>query len=199
MSSNLPLASRDKPLRGEKIAILAANGFDEAVMMESMRALADTGATLCLIGMDAGLVQGWTGQGFGHSHAADMPLSGALAADFSLLLVPSGQRAMDKLKSNPHTTRFLKGFLSYGNPLALLGDAVQLLAYVGQAQGRHVTGPTTQEAAMVAAGAHWSVDAPIMLDGALLTGRTESEVLKDTIAAMVAHFTNIPAEMRLAA
>ncbi len=177
-----------------------ANGFNEAEVLLSMRALAETGATLHLVAPETGLVQGWSGQGFGHSHAVDVPLANALAADYSLMLVPSGGRAMDKLKTNAHTARFIKGFMSYGNPAAFLGDAVQILAHLGVASGRTVTGPATQEAALVAAGATWVTGPSPHVDGQILTACIDGpEGIKAVMSAVVAHFVNIPAEMRLAA
>ncbi len=193
-----PSANSDKPLKGENIAILVASGFNESDMAESVRALADTGAKITLLSVDAGLVQGWTGTGWGHYHAVETPLSSALAADFSMLLVPGGQRSLDKLKTSAHTTRFVKGFLTYGNPVAFFGDAVQLLAHVGMAEGRTVTGPESLHATLTGAGAIWSQDA-FTVEGNILTGQTGADQIKDLVLATVAHFMNIPAELRMAA
>jgi protease I len=199
MSSLSTSSSNDKPLKGENIAILVATGFSEPDVMDSMRALADTGAKITLIAPETGLVQGWNGAGFGHSHAVDAPLSNALAADYSMLLVASGGHAMDKLKTSAHTTRFIKGFLSYGNPAAFFGDAVQLLAHVGLADGKTVTGPDAQQSLLAANGATWS-DEAVTIHDQILTGAVDTpEALKNVIIATVAHFMNIPAEMRLAA
>lgn len=190
--------SSEKPLKGENIAILLASGFNENEMAESVRALADTGAKITLLSVDAGLVQGWSGTAWGHYHAIETPLSNVLAADFSLLLVPGGQRSLDKLKTSAHTTRFVKGFISYGNPVAFFGDAVQLLAHVGAAEGKTVTGPDTFQATLTNAGATWSNES-FVVDGNILTGQAASEQIKDLVIATVAHFMNIPAELRMAA
>lgn len=191
-------ASSDKPLKGENIAILVASGFNEQDMSESVRALADTGAKITLLSTDAGLVQGWTGSGWGHYHAVETPLSAALAADFSMLLVPGGQRSLDKLKTSAHTTRFVKGFVAYGNPIAFFGDAVQLLSHVGAAGGKVVTGPSTFEQTLVSAGATWSNDTFVVSDN-VLTGQGGTDQIKGLVIATVAHFMNIPAELRMAA
>ncbi len=193
-----PSSSQDKPLKGEKIAILLAGGFNERDLTESMRALNETGAKLTIISTDNGLVQGWTGSGFGHYHAVETPISSALAADFSMLLVLSGQRSLDKLKTSPHTTRFLKGFLTYGNPMALFGDAVQLLAHIGMADQKTVTGPVHLADTLRAAGAIWSEESWAVSDN-MLTGRTDDDHLKRLVIETVAHFMSIPAELRLAA
>ena len=196
--SILSSSQNDKPLKGETIAVLVASGFNERDMTESMRALMETGAKITLISPDGGLVQGWNGTGFGHYHAVETPLSGALAADFSMLLVLSGARAMDKLKLSAHTTRFLKSFLMYGNPVALFGDAIQLLSHIGMATGRTVSGPDSLASSMTAAGATWS-ESSISVSENVLTGRADEGQIKDLVVATVAHFMNIPAELRIAA
>ncbi|MCD8496835.1 MAG: DJ-1/PfpI family protein [Alphaproteobacteria bacterium] len=76
-----------KSLIHEKIAILVANGFNEAEMTETQK-FAKQGQHTRLISMDHGLVNSWTGTAWGHHFAADCVLSTALAADFSMLLIP---------------------------------------------------------------------------------------------------------------
>lgn len=190
--------STEKPLKGENIAILLASGFNEMELSDSLRAFNDTGAKTTLVSVDAGLVQGWTGTGWGHYHAVETPLSHALAADFSMMLVLGGQRGLDKLKTSAHTTRFVKGMVTYGNPVAFFGDAVQLLAHVGLASGRTVTGPAAMQTAMTSAGATWSEE-PFVTSENVLTGQIGAEQMKDLVLATVAHFMNIPAELRMAA
>lgn len=192
-------SSTNKPLKGETIAILIAGGFNEQEMTKAQRALMETGATIKLVSPDNGLVQGWHDNVWGHYFAVEQQIAQALAADFSMLLVPGGQRALDKLKGNPHTTRFLKGFMMYGKPVALLGDAVQMLAHVNMADGKTVTGPEAMEQTMKAAGAIWSTDEMVVSDG-ILTGVTGSEErITAMVAATVTHFMSIPAELRMAA
>lgn len=199
---NHPLTSgnaTDKPLKGETIAILIASGVNETEMTAAQRALIETGATIKMIAPDNGLVQGWHDNIWGHYFAPDQGLAQALAADYSTLLVPGGQRAMDKLKANPHTARFLKGFLMYGKPVALFGDAVQLLAHVNMAEGKTVAGPEAMEQTLRTAGATWTSE-PMAIDTNLLTGMSSAaEHMTGLIAATVEHFHNIPDEFRLAA
>ena len=197
--SSGPVSSGAQPLKGENIAILVASGFDESVFLESLRALRGTGAKLTIVSSVPGLVQGWNGATFGHSHAVDVALSTALSADFSMLLVPPGARSMDKLKTNSHTVRFIKGCLSYGYPVAFLGDAVTLLAHVGGAAGVTVSGPAGAQAAMTSAGAVWS-DTPTTLSNQILSaGVDDTAAIAVAVRAVVDHFVNIPDDMRLAA
>ena len=97
-------------LQGAKIAILVANGFNEQDLTSAQRILQGYGAYLRVISMDNGLVNSWNGTGWGLNFAADKMLNEALAADFSMLMVPGGRRSVDKLKLTAHTRRFINGF-----------------------------------------------------------------------------------------
>ncbi len=182
----------DKPLNGLKIAVLVGNGFDEADMTECQRALLIAGATVRVVGVDQGLVNGWQGRGWGHHFAVDLPLSTALAADFAMLVVPGGQRSLDKLKQTAHTRRFIGGFLAATKPIVLFGDAVQLLAYTGHATGRTVGGPAALGPDLTQAGATWSNE-PLVHDTNLLTGLSDDETRMSFLRAAIAHFIGAPA------
>jgi protease I len=177
----------NKPLYGEKIAILAANGFCEQDMTTAQRALIDSGANVRVVAMEQGLINGWDGQGWGLSFAADAVLSAALAADFEMLVIPGGSRSVEKLKLTAHTRRFISGFLDAGKPVAVFGDALDLLIFAGKVGGRIVTGPATLEKAAVEAGAEWSID-PYVTSGNLITGGTEPLRRAAYVAAVTDHF-----------
>lgn len=179
--------TNNKILSGVKIAILVANGFDEADMTESQRALLSAGAAPKVVSVDQGLVNGWQGRGWGHHFAVDLPLSTSLAADFAMLVIPGGARSLDKLKMTAHTRRFIGGFMAAGKPVAVFGDAVRLLAFAEQLGGRTVTGAAESREEAERAGAIWSEET-MALDGALLTGVSGNETRESLIRAMIDHF-----------
>jgi protease I len=121
-----------KSLTGIKIAILVANGFDQQDFTAVQKTLNTVGASLKVVSPDQGLVNGWEGSGWGHHFPVDQQLASALGADFDILVVPGGQRSMDKLKTTAHTKRFVNSFMTSGKKVALFGDAVGLLAFAGQ-------------------------------------------------------------------
>ena len=65
----------NKSFAGEKIAILVANGFNEADLTQIQRILQAKGANTRIIGMDNGLVNSWTGDAWGHHFATDQLFS----------------------------------------------------------------------------------------------------------------------------
>jgi protease I len=191
-------SSKDKPLKGETIAILVASGFNEDDMTNAQRALTETGAKIKIVSTEQGLAQGWHDNIWSHYFAVEDQISSALAADYSMLLVPGGQRSLDKLKVSAHTTRFVRGFMNAGKPVALFSEAVQLLAHVGMADGKNVTGTENQKAAMIAAGATWS-DEPIVITENVMTAQVTKETLNAVTSATVDHFLTIPDDLRMAA
>lgn len=163
-----------KSLPGIKIAILVSNGFNQQDMTDTQKLLNSMGVSLKIISPDQGLVNGWEGAGWGHHFAVDQQLSTALGADFDILMVPGGQRSLDKLKTTAHTRRFVNSFITAGKPVALFHEAIDLLVYAEQAAGRTVSGPETMKEAIVQAGAVWAEQSPV-IDGALYTGSVTGE------------------------
>jgi protease I len=163
-----------KSLSGTKIAILVSNGFNQQDMTDTQKLLNSMGVSLKIISPDQGLVNGWEGTGWGHHFAVDQQLSTALGADFDVLMVPGGQRSLDKLKTTAHTRRFVNSFVTAGKPVALFNEAIDLLVYAEQVAGRTVSGPEAMKDAVVQAGAVWAEQSPA-IDGALYTGSVVSE------------------------
>lgn len=125
-----------KPLLGQRIAVLVANGFNETDMTQAQRALQDSGADIRIVSMDQGLVNSWRDGSWGLNFVADAFLNKALAVDFDMLIVPGGQRSMDKLKQTAHTRRFVGGFVNAGKPVVAFDEANDLLVDLECMDGR---------------------------------------------------------------
>lgn len=185
----------NKSLAGAKIAILVANGFNEQDLTHTQRALQAKGAHARIIGMDQGLVNSWTGESWGHHFAADHVLSAALAADFSMLVVPGGRRSVEKLKLTAHTRRFIGGFMDAGKPVALYDDAVDLLVFAERAAGRKISAPQVSVEALEQAGAVID-DTKISIDRNMISGYSED--IHEFVEAVTSHFEG-DAEIKAAA
>lgn len=120
-----------KPLSGVKVAILVANGFEEADMTATQRAMVAAGANARIVSPEPGLVNSWTGQAWGHHFAIDAALNSALGADFSMLVIPGGQRSIDKLKLTAHTKRFIGSFMAAQKPVAVWAGAMPIMEHAG--------------------------------------------------------------------
>jgi protease I len=170
-----------KPLAGQKLAVLVANGFCEKDLTEMQRGLMKTGANVKIIGMEQGLVNSWNGEGWGLNFPADQTLSTALGADFSMLVIPGGQRSVDKLKLTAHTRRFVGSFMDAGKPIVAFDEALDLVIFSERMANRTATGPAPMKGAVEKAGAVW-VDDSFAIDGNLMTGGAASGVHADYVA-----------------
>jgi protease I len=171
------------------IAILAAAGFEETTYTDFQKALLAAGHAVKVVTPDAGLVQGWHEEAWGHHFMADEDLADALSADFAGLIVPDGIRSTQTLKANLHARRFVKAFVDTGKPLLVVADAVELLAIAEVAAARRLTGPEGLREALAQAGADWIVGEAIVTHENVVT-TTPQAGNGASLAAFLALFDN---------
>src|SRR5262245_6080482 len=94
------LRAEGAPLIEKKIAILAADGFEQSELVEPRNALKNAGADTFIISPSKGKVMGWKEDKWGDTFPVDVPLEKAKAADYDALLLPGGVMNPDKLRSN---------------------------------------------------------------------------------------------------
>ncbi len=173
-----------KPLSRRRVAILVANGSVEGDVTAAQRALLNAGASVRIVSTENGLVNSWTGTGWGLNFAVDEPLNKALAAEYDILVVPSGERSMEKLKLTAHTKRFIGGFLAAGKPACLMGEGVALLGYFNLAQDMQVSASEKYAGELSSIGAHVTGDM-MTRSQTLLTAQPQSA---DDVQSVVATF-----------
>lgn len=123
-----------------KVAVLVANGFDENNFLAAQKILTEMGACVKIISMNQGLVNGWNtnDNGWGHNYAVDTQLNSALGVDYDALVIPGGQRSMEKLKMTAHTRRFISSVMSANKPVAVMDDAIDIMVHTQASEGRDV-------------------------------------------------------------
>lgn len=169
-------------LVGKSIAILAANGFDETQMTEIQRALTAAKATFKTVAPEHGVVNGWQDNRWGHYFPVDAQIGEALGSDFDFLVIPGGERAIAKLKTNQHTRRIVNHFLEAEKPIAAIGAGVALLALSPKIAGLTVSAPTESQEEIKSAEAAISED-DLEICGVVLTsnGSDRAEWATQTI------------------
>ena len=155
-------------LAGKKIAILAANGFDENHVTAIQRALIKEKAVMKTVAPEQGVVNGWQGAGWGHYFPVDAQIGETLGSDFDYLVLPGGERGTTKLKTNLHTRRIISHFLEAGKPVAAIGAGVGLLALSTRIAGHSVVAPVACHDELKASGAVL-VEGAMEPDGMILT------------------------------
>ncbi len=176
----------EKPLSGMKVAILAANGCMEDDILLSQRALLDSGASISIISVGSGVIGTINDKGWGHNFAIDKSINEALAADYDMLVIADGSASHEKLKTTAHTKRFISGFMIGHKPVAVIGNALNLMINYGQIESYYVSGSDDMRSSAEEQGAIWSDD-NITIWGNLMTGKRDN--MEKFISSMMMHFT----------
>ncbi|MFM7102775.1 MAG: type 1 glutamine amidotransferase domain-containing protein [Verrucomicrobiota bacterium] len=110
----------------------------------------------------------------GYPAQADLVLAEARSADFTGLLIPGGFMP-DKLRRDPAVLRLTREFFEQGKPVAFIchGGWIPISARV--LRGRRATGSLGIKDDLENAGAIW-VDAPVVVDGNLISSRTPRDL-----------------------
>lgn len=188
----------EKPLFGEKVAILVANGFNEQDLISMQRLAQDLGAGVSIISMMHGLVNSWNGMGWGLNFAVDALLNESLAVDFDILMMPSGMRSAQKLRTTAHTRRFIGGFMDASKPVIAVGEAMDLMAYAEKIDGKSVAAPEAMAEIVAGAGATMVAE-DRMIDGSLMSVKSMTGADMNAMMSAMRDFLVTPSAMKEAA
>lgn len=167
--------STDNALSGRRIAVLAADGFEQTQLDTPAAALRDAGATTTVVSLRAGRIRGMHTHQPGELVRVDTTLDRTAAADYDGLFVPGGYISPDLLRQSAPARAFVRAFDAAGKPLALLAQAPLVLVSAGCARGRIVTAWPGVRDDVVNAGATWRNEA-IVHDAHLLSGRGSQDL-----------------------
>lgn len=162
-------------LSGLKVAILAAEGFEQSELIEPRKALEDAGAETRVISPAKGEVQGWKHFDKGESVTVDVPLEQADAADYDALLLPGGVANPDQLRAMPKAVQFVRSFFETGKPVAAICHGPWTLIDAGVVRGRTLTSWPSLKTDLVNAGAMW-VDQEVCVDHGLVSSRKPADI-----------------------
>ena len=162
-------------LSGMKVAILAAEGFEQSELTEPRKALQDAGAETRVVSPAKGEVQGWKHFDKGERVKVDVPLEQADAADYDALLLPGGVANPDQLRTLPKAVQFVRAFFETGKPVAAICHGPWTLIDAGVVRGRTLTSWPSLKADLVNAGAMW-VDQEVCADHGLVSSRKPADI-----------------------
>lgn len=162
-------------LDGMKVAILAAEGFEQSELLEPRKALQAAGATTQVVSPAKGEVQGWKHFDKGEKVKVDVALDDARAGDFDALLLPGGVANPDQLRMLPKAVDFVRGFFEAGKPVAAICHAPWTLIEADVVEGRTVTSWPSLRKDLENAGARW-VDEEVVTDNGLVTSRKPQDI-----------------------
>lgn len=162
-------------LKGKKVAILVADGFEQEELTGPKEALEAAGAEIEIVSPANGEVQGWNHDEKADAFPVDMPLNLARSDDYDALVLPGGVRNPDQLRMSTRAVEFVDGFFVTGKPVAAICHAPWLLVETDWLKGKTLTSWPSLKSDLMNAGAHW-VDREVVVDNGLITSRRPADI-----------------------
>lgn len=160
-----------------RVAILAADMFEQVEMTEPRKALQQAGAQTVLISPSEGQVQGANHYDKADRFPVDMPLDEARPDRFDALMLPGGVANPDQLRMNKKAVQFVKAFFDAGKPVAAICHAPWTLVEADVVRGRRITSWPSLQTDIRNAGGNW-VDEVNVTDQNLTTSRKPDDIPK---------------------
>jgi len=157
-------------LAGKRIAVLAADGFEQAELETPVAALKAAGAEVAVIALRGGRIRGMHVHQSGELLRVDGTIANARAVDYDALLVPGGYISPDLLRQSALARDFVCQVHALDKPIALMSQAALLLVSCGLAAGRTLTSWPGVRDDIVNAGATWR-NQEVVRDGNVLSSR----------------------------
>lgn len=139
-------------LKNKCIAILVADGFNEAHLLQTKSLLENAGGSTVLISASTGTRIKSRASDGGDEFFFDQPITNACAEDYDALLLPGGAESIQTLQSHNEAVQFVTDFLAQKRPVAALGEAAQLVQGAGGTQPAPFSAPADDADSLNAAG-----------------------------------------------
>ncbi len=152
-----------KTLKGIRVGVLAADGFEQVELTIPVRALRKRGAQVDIISLHKGRIRGMNLMWPGKKVRVDETIHRVNPADFDALLIPGGFVNPDQLRQSEEVLNFVREFDRQGRPIATLCHGPWVLVSAGLASGRKLASWPGIKDDLRNAGAEW-VDEPGVRD-----------------------------------
>lgn len=163
-------------LRGQKVAILAADGVERVELEQPRGALHGAGAETELLSIHDGEIQARQSDlEPAATLKVDKVVSDASVDDYAALLLPGGTVNPDQLRMNGDAVAFVKRFVASGKPIAAICHGPWTLVEADAVSGRRMTSWPSIRTDLRNAGAE-VVDEEVVVDGQLTTSRSPADL-----------------------
>ncbi|HIJ61804.1 MAG TPA: hypothetical protein HPQ04_03855 [Rhodospirillaceae bacterium] len=169
-------------LAGKRVALLAANGSEQAEVTVIRKVLAEAGAMPVIVSPKKHELRLWSGIDWGDSLVVDAAVGTVEAGDFDAMIAIGGVLAADTLRADREVVRLVRDALGLARPVGAMGHAVWVLIEAGAVAGRIVTSIESIRTDVINAAGSWADD-PAVNDRHVVTGRHRHD-LPDFMAAM---------------
>lgn len=164
-----------KKLEGNKVAILATDGFEQSELFEPKKALEDAGAEVSIVSLKSGEIKGWNEKDWGESIKVDVTLDDTLPETYDALVLPGGVMNPDSLRIEEKAVNFIKSFFDAGKPVGAICHAPWTLINAKVVKGKKLTSWASLQQDLENAGAEW-MDMEVVTDNGLVTSRKPDDL-----------------------
>ena len=152
-------------LHDRKIAILAADGFDESQLFAPKKALEDAGAEVVIVSLKKGEIKSWDEDHWGKSINVDAIVGDSSSEDFDALVIPGGKMNPEALLHDKKAVDFVKDFINEGKTVASICHGTKVLIESGLTKGRTLTTWPSLKKDLINSGAKWKDDEVVVHKG----------------------------------
>ena len=158
-----------------QVAVLATDGFEEAELTETMRALKEAGAKAVVVAPHSGKIQAFKHHDKSITVPVDLTLDKAEPGAFDALLLPGGALNADALRADPKALKMIRAVQEAGKPIAAICHAPWEMVSAGIVRGRKLTSYYTIQDDIRNAGGNWT-DEEVVVDRNWVTSRQPKDI-----------------------
>jgi len=170
-------------LKGKRVAILAADGFEYVELAVPKAALWAAGAETEVVSLHEGKIRGMNLTEPTRTVKVDRTVEQADPADYDALLIPGGFIGPDFVRQSRRARAFVRAFDQAGKPIATLCHGPWVLASADLVDGRRLASWPGIRDDIVHAGGIWRNE-PLVRDGNWVSSRGPQD-LKQFVPAMI--------------
>ncbi|HLT20667.1 MAG TPA: type 1 glutamine amidotransferase domain-containing protein [Thermomicrobiales bacterium] len=157
-------------LDGVKVAMVLADNFEDSEAIEPKKHLEELGATVTVVGLEAGEISGKKGA----TLKADTTFKETSPDEFDAMIIPGGG-SPENLRIHDEAVSFAREMVESGKPVASICHGPQLLISADVLRGKTVTSVNKIRDDVINAGANY-VDEEVVIDENLITSRVPKDI-----------------------
>src|SRR3954451_11297734 len=162
-------------LSGKHIAVLATDGVEQVELTEPMRAAQDAGATVDLVSIKPGSIQGVNHLDKGETFGVGRTVDQVSIDEYDGLIIPGGVANSDLMRRSEDACFFVRDFVASGKPVASICHGPWMLVEAECVDGRTLTSWPSLRTDIENAGGTW-VDEDVHVDQGIVTSRKPDDL-----------------------
>ena len=164
-----------KSLEGKTVAILATDGVEQVELTEPRKAVEAAGATVRLLSLKPGAIQGMNHDQKGDKLPVDGLVADARVDEYDALILPGGVQNPDTLRTDEKAVAFVRDFVESGKPVGVICHGPWVMIDAGVVRGRRMTSWPSLRTDLRNAGAE-VVDEEVVVDQGLVSSRKPEDL-----------------------